>query len=318
MSLLDTYEYNEIIAGHANVVTQDVLIQSGADLTKGTVLGRVKVSVPTTGTADTGNTGNGTVTSVTGGPKTKEGTYTIKCVEAITNGGVFEVTGPAGYVGTVQIAPAGAGNSETFLSSEINFTITDGGTDFAVDDEFTIAVTEGVPNTGTAGGGNTGNGTVTSVYGRRYLKKGTYTLECTAAATNGGTFSVTDPDGNSLPDVVMTAGAGVSTDYESRQIAFTITDGGTDFAVGDTFTIAVSIHPRECVACDKTATDGSSVPYGVLLEDVDASTGAKPGVALVAGEVVEDNLTFASGTVLEDVRELFENTGIYLKPSIES
>jgi len=310
-----THTPDNLIGGDKKLVTEDVLVASGQNLARGSVLGRVKVSVPTTGTADGGNTGDGTCTSVSGGANTKPGTYTVECITAVTHGGTFEITGPDGFVGIVQIT-AGAGGTGVFASEEINLTLTDGGTDFAVGDKFTIAVTEGVPNTGTADGGNTGNGTMTGVEGRHGLKVGTYTLTCTATATHGGTFSVVDPDGNALPSAVMTAGAGVATSFENDQIAFILTDGGTDFAAGDIFTVVVTIHPRQVMLLDKTATDGSSAPYGVLSEAVDATSAAKAAIAYLEGQFNERQLAFASGTDVEDVRDAMRDLGMIVVPSV--
>ncbi len=95
-------------------------------------------------------------------------------------------------------------------------------------------ITYTVPATGTADGGNTGNGTCTTVTGGTIPKIGTYTVECTAEATDSGTFSVADPDGNDLGD------ATVGTPFTSDQINLTVNDGTTDFKVGDKFTIAVT------------------------------------------------------------------------------
>lgn len=316
---LGSFQPDALIAGDNDIVTEDVYIPSGNNLARGTVLGRVRVSVPASGTADGSNTGDGTVTAVTGGPKTQQGTYTVECITAETNGGTFRITDPDGNdLGDAKIQ-AGAGNSIDFSSEEINLTITDGSTDFAVGDKFTIAVTEGVPNTGTAAGGNTGDGTLTEVEGRRDLKVGTYTIVCTAAATNSGTFKVTDPDGNDIQTgITIPAGAGNSISFENDQIAGKITDGSTDFAVNDEFTVAVSIHPRQVVAVDKTATDGSSEPYAVLLDDRDATSAAKVGAALVKGTVNERELVFASGTDIEDMRDKMRAVGIYTKGSIAS
>lgn len=292
-----TFTPDNLIGGDKKLVTEEVLIAAGQNLTIGSVLGRVKHSVPTTGTAGGGNTGNGTVTVVSGGPDTKQGTYTISCIRAVTNGGEFLVTDPNGaYVGNVLIT-AGAGGTGVFKSTQLNFTVTDGGTDFAVGDSFTVVVTEGVPNTGTADGGNTGNGTCTAVEGRHGLKVGTYTLTCTTAVLNGGVFSVVDPDSLSL------APATVGTAYESNQIAFLLNDGSTDFIVGDIFTIAVTINPRQCKLLDKTATDGSSEPYGVLSESVNATAAAKYSIAYLEGQFNQRKLIFATGTDIEDVRD---------------
>ncbi len=61
-------------------------------------------------------------------------------------------------------------------------------------------ITRELPTTGAADGGNTGNGTCTGVAGGKDTQIGTYSLECTAAAEDAGTFKVTAPDGSALPD----------------------------------------------------------------------------------------------------------------------
>jgi len=306
--LLGTFTPDNLIGGDKKLVTEDILVAAGQNLSRGSVLGRTKVSVPTTGTL--AGTGNGTCTSVVGGSKTIPGAYLVTCtVLPVTHGGTFKVTNPNGLLLGEFTMPDTAGGTFDFKSDEISFTLTDGGTNFDLTSIFTITVTEGVPNVGTAGA-NTGNGTVTLVEGRRYLKVGIYTLTCTAAVTHGGTFSVVDPDGNSLPDAVMTPGAGGTTAIENDQIAFTITDGGTDFVVGDSFTITVTVDPRQAVLLSKAATDGSSVPYCVLSEDVDASIAAKRSIGYLEGQFNERQLIFASGTDIEDVRDAMREVGL--------
>lgn len=121
-----------------------ISVLAGQNLSVAAVLGKVTAgAVPTTGTADAGNTGNGTCTVVTGGKYVQVGTYTITCIQAVANGGVFEVTGVNGeHLGTVAIDP-GAGQTGVFTSDQINFTLTDAGTDFVYGDLFTIAVAAG-------------------------------------------------------------------------------------------------------------------------------------------------------------------------------
>jgi len=306
MTELGTFTPDNLIGGDKKLVTESIRIPSGS-LIRGLVLGRIKTSTPTTGTADGGNTGDGTVTAVTGGKNTKVGTYTIEAVVAITNGGTFNVTDPDGkFIGQITIT-AGAGGTGIFKSDEINFTVTEGTTDFALADKFTVAVTNGVPSTGSGVG--TGNGTLTAVEGRHALKVGTYTMTCITAVANGGIFSVADPDGNLL------ANATVGTAYVSDQIAFLINDGSTDFIVTDSFTIAITISQRQCVAVDKAATDGSSEPYAVLSEDVDASVSAQQSIGYLEGQFNERSLTFASGTDVEDVRDSMRDLGMIVVPS---
>lgn len=109
---------------------------SARALTSGMVLGKRTVdTVPTTGTADGGNTGDGTLTTVTGGTKTQAGIYKVRNVKVVANLGDFEVVAPDGNV--IGIATVGT----VFAHAQINLTLNDGGTDFALEDFFTITVT---------------------------------------------------------------------------------------------------------------------------------------------------------------------------------
>jgi hypothetical protein len=97
-------------------------------------------------------------------------------------------------------------------------------------------VNKGVGRASTPTVVGTGNGTMTQVFAGPEIQKGNYVVTCTAAAANGGTFSVVNPAGKALPSAVLAAG---SVTYRSREINFVITDGATDFIVGDSFTIVV-------------------------------------------------------------------------------
>lgn len=85
----------------------------------------------------------------------------------------------------------------------------------------------------TAGTGNTGNGTVTpiSVFSG-FTADELVTLQCVTAITNSGKFFVSGTVSGAL------GLATVGQSFVSNQIAFTINDGSTDFAVNDTFSIA--------------------------------------------------------------------------------
>lgn len=88
-----------------------------------------------------GNTGNGTMGSVTVSAGAKEGVYKLTIVEPGSNVGGFIVEDPDGInIGTGDVAAA-------FSAGGLAFTLADGGTDFAVGDQFTITLT---PSTETA------------------------------------------------------------------------------------------------------------------------------------------------------------------------
>lgn len=105
-------------------------------------------TVPTTGTPNVSNVGDGTVTAVSqvAGVPLIIGTYTLELVTVVAHGGIFRLLDPNGSVmdGNL-IMNAGAGVATPFTVGGLRFTITDGSTDFtaALPDSFTIAVTAG-------------------------------------------------------------------------------------------------------------------------------------------------------------------------------
>jgi len=145
---------------------------------------------------------------------------------------------------------------------------------------------------------NTGNGVLTmaapAVTGK--AKEGVYTVVCTEPAANGGTFEVSDPNGESIG----TAQVGAAF---TKQVRFTIADGSNDFAAGDRFEITVSgadINPNagKVVAWDPTASDGSEVPWGIAATDAEAPDGIDLSIGLIA--LRRDVLCFANGIVWPD------------------
>jgi hypothetical protein len=149
-----------------------------------------------------------------------------------------------------------------------------------LDDDVTVAAA----GAGVAGA-NTGNGTCTPDATTPLLagaKAGIYTAKCIAAATNGGTFRVYDPDGLVLGDVA------VGTAWASG-IKFLIADGTADFAVGDGFAITVAAGSGKFTIFDPAGLDGRQYPVAVLLANVDASSDDKVGPILARGGVVDKN-----------------------------
>lgn len=143
------------------------------------------------------------------------------------------------------------------------------------------------PETGTAVTGNTGNGTVDLVTAGPSAVTGTYTLVCIDDATDGGTFAVFAPDGSRLADAV------VGTVYDQPQLGFTISDGTTDFALDDSFTIEVAEGSGHVVALDPDAVDGTQKAYGVLLVPCNATSVAQRSVAVTGYAVIRaDNLVW--------------------------
>ena len=140
----DAFLPDLLIAGDLKIVTESVTVSAG-NLLRGTIMGQKTIGTATAAAKAGGNTGTGTLvmdatTPVL--PNALVGVYTVRCVEAVTNGGKFVVTGPDGDQIGFPIIPAGGGGSITF-SNHIKFALTDAGTDFIVGDGFDITVAAG-------------------------------------------------------------------------------------------------------------------------------------------------------------------------------
>jgi predicted RecA/RadA family phage recombinase len=179
------------------------------------------------------NTGNGTVGSITVGSKAKAGTYTLTCTSkapGVATTGTGAAAAHNTGNGTITASPAtgvsakagvyliecvkAASNSGTFIVRDpdgIYLGIATVGSEFSAGSHVTFTIADG-----------SGDFIVGDVF------------TVTVANSNSGTFSVKDPDN------VFLANATVAVAYTSTQINLTIADGSTDFAVGDSFTIAVT------------------------------------------------------------------------------
>ncbi len=140
----DAFIPDLLIGGDLKIVTESVTISAGT-LTRGTIMGQKTIGTATAAAKSGGNTGNGTLVMDATTPvlaNAQVGVYTVRCVEAVANGGKFVVTGPDGDQIGFPIIPAGAGGSITF-SNHVKFALTDAGTDFIVGDGFDITVAAG-------------------------------------------------------------------------------------------------------------------------------------------------------------------------------
>lgn len=143
-------------------------------------------------------------------------------------------------------------------------------------------------------GANTGDGTVTLatvVSGPVVPLVGAYVLTATTAVANGGIFQLVDPNGAIVAsDLIMTAGAGAATVFEAAGLEFTVTDAGTDFIVGDSFTLTVAADGK-LVPYAIAGAGGVQLPLAVLLNEL-TSTGAGdlPDRPIIAGRVRRGDL----------------------------
>lgn len=132
-------------------------------------------------------------------------------------------------------------------------------------------ITAGVATAAAKSGGNTGNGTCTAVSSKGNAVTGVYQARCTIAGTNAATFDLFNPAGD-LIDQKSLSGSGATAVFLNDNLGFTITDGSTDFIVGDGFDITVAAASGKWVVSVATATDGSQVPSAVLADGVDATS----------------------------------------------
>lgn len=137
MTEIGSRAHDKLIAGNSVwLVTKNETVLSGQNVVRGEVMGRIARLIGAM-TADGGNTGDGTPGTATLGKKAILGTYTITCVEAVSNAGRFEVQDPEGNR-LLDLVVAVA-----YVSAHFNVTLADGSADFVVGDFFTIAVTAG-------------------------------------------------------------------------------------------------------------------------------------------------------------------------------
>lgn len=268
-----------------------VTVLSGQVLVLLEVIAKILLAVPTTGTAGAGNTGNGTMGSVAGGLQTQIGAYVMTCT---AGGGSGAVTTPA--TGT-----AGAGGTGNGTMTAVSAgAAAQAGT-------YTMTCIEAVANAGIFAvkgpdGGALPDATVAVAYvnaqlsftindgAADFIVGDTFTVLASAAAGNSGTFAVRAPDGSTLPD------ATVAVAYSNAHLNFTIADGATDYAAGDTFTVTVAAGSGKVVALDPAAVNGAAQAYGIMIAAVDATSADKAGVAIVREAMIAPaNLVWPTG-----------------------
>lgn len=158
-----------------------------------------------------------------------------------------------------------------------------------------------------AAGVNTGNGTVGSISTGAGVKNGAYVLTAKSATD----FGVVDPEGNVLTD------ATVGTAYSNSGILFTLTAGGTAFAIGDSFTLTVVPGAvGQFQLCVSTASDGSQNPACILVDNMPVA-GPEPAAAYFMGEFNSRAVTFDPSWTLATLRGSLP-AGLFLKSSVSA
>lgn len=132
----------------------------------------------------------------------------------------FSVTGSdAGYVGTGVVGVA-------FNSTKVSFTVSAGATNFAAGDRFSFRV----GYVATPGGSNVGTGSVTNLVPDTLATPETVTITFTTGTAFNVVGSLSGPAGTGT----------VNVPFDNNRLNFTIVNGVTPFAAGDTFTVVVS------------------------------------------------------------------------------
>lgn len=233
------YILHEVEDGEA-FTREAVTIAQGQNLVAGTVLGKITKAGP--GASVTGAIADTTLTV------TAVGSGVLTVGQQIGGSGVASGTKITGF-GT------GTGGTGTYTVSASQTVAST-----------TITATGAIS---TAFPGNTGNGAMGAITLGAGAIVGDYKLVVIEPGTNAGKFEVTDPNGKFV-------GIGtVAAAFSAGGLAFTLADGGTDYASGDGHTLTVLPGSGQYAAYDPTAIDGTEVATRILYAPCDATDAAQ-------------------------------------------
>lgn len=116
---------------------EQVTVLTGQNLQAGHVIGKVTKAGTTTVTADANNAGDGAMGAIVVGNDAKPGRYVLTVVDPAANAGAFVVEDPDG----INIGEGDVGVA--FNAGGLQFTLADGGNDFAAGDQIFIDVDAG-------------------------------------------------------------------------------------------------------------------------------------------------------------------------------
>lgn len=130
-------DFGALLYDEQAISREAITIASGAGvLAAGTVIGKITTGTSASATAFSGNTGTGTMGTITVSAGAKVGTYKLVIIEPASNAGTFQVEDPDGkIIGTGTVASA-------FSKGGLAFTLADA-TDFVAGDGFDIVVAAG-------------------------------------------------------------------------------------------------------------------------------------------------------------------------------
>lgn len=285
---------------HGGLGRSAVTVLSGQNLVAGAVCGRVKYGIGRVSIPTVVGTGNGTASLVFAGPEVEVGNYVLTCTATATHGGVWSLTTPGGKALPTFTMTPGAGGTTAYTSRHINFSITDGSTDFAAGDVFTFVVSTTVPTVI----GGTGTGVLSALSLGPDAKPGNYKINNDVVVANGGDMTVIGPDGTNVGGRFIWSASGSTASFTSRQINFTISDA-TDYIANNHFNVAVfnQLNGGKVVAWDPTTFDGRHQVAGILYDDVDASSADKAGVLVDGYAVILKSALTWGGSITSSQKE---------------
>jgi len=154
-------------------------------------------------------------------------------------------------------------------------------------------------------------GSIGSVVLGKGVKLGTYKLICTTATSTGvkAVFKAIDPEGIRLDDAVA------GTAY-SGPISFTITEGTSGFALGDTFVIPVVAGSGQYKIVNSTNVDGSQDADCILADNADTTTSVV-AVAYTSGHFNRKALVFGGTDTADMHKARLRELGIFLSENVK-
>ena len=259
---------------------EKVAVLAAQVMVMGLVLGKIELSVPTTGTPGS-NAGGGTMTGVTGGSKTELGIYTATLVDAAAGTPATPASSAAwahntgsGAMGTIVV---GAAAKIGVYTLEIDKVVTNKGS-FVVRYPDGTYCGQGEVTVEFIGGGLT----FTIADATDYIVGDGFNITVAPATTGAGAlWDVKGSDGIKLVSQALTGSA-----YTSDYINFTINDSGTNFAAGDTFTVTVAAGSGKVRELNLTGVDGSENAYGIAIADLDTTDTTQRFIAYTSGGIL--------------------------------
>jgi hypothetical protein len=141
---IQNYDLGSVAIGNNEYKSVKIAFPGADTYAEGTIMALREISSTVVIAADGGNTGDGTTTAATpaaGNIIPLVGAYNLECTFAVTNGGVFKLEDPNGNIVADNLTMrVGAGLATAFSVAGLEFTITDGATDFIGGDKFSLTV----------------------------------------------------------------------------------------------------------------------------------------------------------------------------------